>query len=425
MISSRWLAVALLAGAACNASGAGPGTATVVPRDAPAPSAPPVVADPGDPAPMGSAANAPDFGVEEMAPMPARCNELGAQFEKIVPSVVVLVDRSKSMFEAGGQSVRAQLWDPLEEALTNTSDGVIPQLQSEVRFGFTAYNSDFSNPAAATCPNLASVPISLDNGTSIASAYAAAGMAPAPNSTYYKWETPTAESVRAVTAELTGFAQPGPKYILLVTDGNPDRCGEPDPQCGQDDAIAAVQAAFAAGITTYVVGIGDVATATNDANSGCWGRCGALHLQDLANAGVGLPVLRNTDPAYLNNCFNGTTRRDANGRQLYLASYVDDPLAAGSAQFFAPSGRSALRDALSSILSGVRSCTFSLTQQVRTGKEATGNVLLDGAPLVYGAADGWLLENGTEVELQGAACSRLQKDVENLEIYFPCEAYIR
>src|SRR5262249_24932837 len=145
------------------------------------------------------------------------------------------------------------------------------------------------------------------------------------------------------------------KYILLVTDGNPDRCGEPDPQCGQDDAITAVQAAFAAGISTYVVGIGDITAATND--PGCWGRCGPLHLQDLANAGAGLPVLRNTDPNYLNNCFNGA-RRDANGKQLYLGSYVDDPLLAGTASFFVPNGRAALRDAIASILSGVRSCTF-------------------------------------------------------------------
>jgi hypothetical protein len=420
MIFRRCATLALLAGAACNASGARQGTATVLPQETPSSSPAPVVPDPGDPAPLGGGASAPDFGVEEMATMPARCNELGAQFEKIVPSVVVLVDRSKSMFEANGdKTVRAQLWDPLAEALTNPSDGVIPQLQSEVRFGFVAYNRD--DQAPATCPNLQSVPVALDNGAAIATAYTAAGVVP---TNYYKWDTPTAESVQAVTAQLSALSEPGPKYILLVTDGNPDRCGEADPQCGQDDAIAAVQAAFVAGITTYVVGIGDVAAA-NTTDSGCWGRCGALHLQDLANAGVGLPVLRNTDQNYLNNCFNGTTRRDANGKQIYVASYVDDPAAAGTAPFFVPSGRAALRDTLSSILSGVRSCTFTLTQQVRAGKEATGNVLLDGTPLVYGAADGWLLENGTDVQLQGAACTRLQKDVENLEIYFPCEAYIR
>jgi hypothetical protein len=147
-------------------------------------------------------------------------------------------------------------------------------------------------------------------------------------------------------------------------------------------------------------------------------------LQDLANAGIGLPVVRNTDPDYLNNCFNGA-RRDASGTRIYLASYVEDPLLAGSAPFFAPTGRAALRESISRILSGVRSCTFTLSQQVRSGKESTGNVLLDGAPLVYADPDGWLLTNGTDVQLQGAACTQLQNDVENVEIFFPCEAYIR
>jgi hypothetical protein len=375
--------------------------------------------NPTDPAPLPSS-TAPDFGVEPTDTAPARCNELGAQFEKVVPNVVVLVDRSKSMFEADGQSVRAQLWDPLADALTNASDGVIPQLQSEVRFGFVAYNRD-ADQAVAACPNLQNVPIGLGNSAAITTAYTAAGVVPA---NYYKWDTPTGESVQAVTAELLALPESGPKYILLVTDGNPDRCGEPDPQCGQDDAIAAVQAAFSAGITTYVVGIGEVLTASGAAD-GCWGRCGPLHLRDLANAGTGLPVIRNTDPTYLNNCFNGTTRRDANGKQIYLASYVDDPTLAGAAPFFAPAGRTALRDTLSSILSGVRSCTFTLTQQVRAGKEGTGNVLLDGVPLSYGDPNGWLLSNGTDVQLQGTACAQLQRDVENLEIFFPCEAYIR
>jgi hypothetical protein len=413
--------VALLAATAvgCNASGTPKGTTTVIP---PGTRAEPVQPDPPDPlapAPTPDTENTPVFGVDPSESMPERCNELAAQFEKIVPNVVVLVDRSKSMFENDAGSVRAQLWDPLEDALTNASDGVIPQLQSEVRFGFAAYNRDAAATVAA-CPSLARVPIGLGNGAAIASAYSAAGVVP---NDYYKWDTPTAESVQAVTAELMAFPESGPRYILLVTDGNPDRCGEADPQCGQDDSIAAVQAAFAVGITTYVVGIGDIAITDTNPTSGCWGRCGPDHLRDLANAGMGLPVLRNTDPTYLSNCFNN--RRDANGVQQYVANYVDDATLAGQAPFFAPAGRSALRDTLANILSGVRSCTFTLTQEVRAGKESTGNVLLDGVALSYADPDGWVLAGGRDITLQGAACERLQNDVEDVEIYFPCESYIR
>jgi hypothetical protein len=135
-------------------------------------------------------------------------------------------------------------------------------------------------------------------------------------------------------------------------------------------------------------------------------------------------VLSNTDQNYLNNCFNGA-RRDALGVRQYLASYVEDPLLAGAAPFFVPSGRAALRDAIASILSGVRSCTFTLKQEVRAGKEATGTVLLDGEAVEFGSPDGWTLTGGSEIELQGAACSELQGDVQNVEIFFPCESYIR
>jgi hypothetical protein len=226
-----------------------------------------------------------------------------------------------------------------------------------------------------------------------------------------------------MTEQLVAFPEPGPRYLLLVTDGNPDRCNEADPQCGQDDAIAAVQAAFAAGVTTYAVGLGDAALAGNAAAAGCWGRCGALHLQDLANAGVGEPVIRNTDPEYLNNCFND--RRDANGVQQYVATYADDATLAGAAPFFAPSDAAALRDTLASILQGVRSCTFTLSEEVRAGRESTGTVRLDGQNLGFDDPNGWTMVGSTDVELRGTACDRVQNEVRSLEISFPCESYIR
>lgn len=345
------------------------------------------------------------------------CNELAVEFERIIPTVSVLVDRSRSMFVSNEQVTRDQLWDPLFEALTDTTAGVIPALQEDVRFGFTAYNRDAAL-GDASCPNLETVPIGLNNAEAITSAYAAAGVEPA---NVYKWDTPTAESVRAAAAELVAFAEPGPKYLLLVTDGNPDRCNEADPQCGQDDAIAAVQEAHLAGVTTFVVGLGEVAGV--GAAAGCWGRCGALHLQDIANAGTGQPVLRNTNQNFLNNCFNG--RRDAMGVQQFVATYVDDAAAAGSAEFFAPADGAALRDTLGGILRGVRSCTFSLSQAVQQGSEATGTVQLDGEDLSFGDPNGWTMLNPTDVQLTGQACERIQDDVRNVDISFPCESYLR
>lgn len=412
-----WVALSALA---CSASGGGGQEVTSQGGSGGAPVLAQGGSDVAPPVPGAETVNPSGFNVDEPGMADNRCNELDVQFEKIVPTVAVLVDRSKSMFEANGNTaVRTELWDPLFDALTNAADGVIPALQADVRFGFTAYNRD--DAAGATCPNLQTVPIALDNADAISAAYAAAGVLP---TNYYKWDTPTAESVRAVTQQLVDFAEPGPKYILLVTDGNPDRCTEADPQCGQDDAIAAVQAAFAAGITTFVVGIGDVATAVaNPDQAGCWGRCGPLHLQDLANAGTGAAVLRNADQNFLNNCFNN--RRDLNGLQQYVATYVDSAELAGAAPFFVPSGRADLRAVLGQILSGVRSCTFVLTETVRPGQESTGAVLIDGEALSYGAADGWTLTDGTNVRVTGAACERVQNEARSVDISFPCESYIR
>ncbi|HKO90653.1 MAG TPA: hypothetical protein VJU61_05850, partial [Polyangiaceae bacterium] len=197
-----------LLAAGCSASGSSTEGSTVIPPGVTAEPAREVTQQtPGQPVAPATPVGDPSFSDEDIEGVQDRCNELGAQFEKIVPSVVVLVDRSKSMFENNSGPVRAALWDPLADALTNATDGVIPLLESEVRFGFAAYNSDAAQVTAA-CPSLASVPISLDNGAAISTAYAAAGVVP---NGYYKWDTPTAESVRAVTAELTQLAEPGPK----------------------------------------------------------------------------------------------------------------------------------------------------------------------------------------------------------------------
>jgi hypothetical protein len=74
--------------------------------------------------------------------------------------------------------------------------------------------------------------------------------------------TPTAEAITAATEYLKTLNDDNDKFILLATDGEPN-CG-PNPNTGQPDigtddvagASAAAQAAYDAGISVYVVGIG-------------------------------------------------------------------------------------------------------------------------------------------------------------------------
>src|SRR5690606_23607575 len=115
------------------------------------------------------------------------------------------------------------------------------------------------------------IDIETGNLDSIVALYDEVSVDPAstgPDPQTYKGETPTGEAIRAVIPVLDSDRAPGPKFLLLVTDGEPDTCATPDPQCGQDESIAAVQEAYEKNIKTFVVGVGEI---------------GLEHLQDLAN----------------------------------------------------------------------------------------------------------------------------------------------
>ena len=173
-----------------------------------------------------------------------------------------------------------------------------------------------------------------------------------------------------------------------------------DPNCGQDRSISAVQAAFAKGIRTYVIGIGsDV---------------GAEHLQSLANAGAGLPVSLGSQKNWLQySCFV----QPANLRGTYAETV------AVNAPYYKPVDESALSGALKTIIGSVRSCKFMLKGFVDLKLADQGQVVLDGRALVHGNADGWRMNGQTELELLGAACTDLQTKAQALSVAFPCRAF--
>jgi hypothetical protein len=233
----------------------------------------------------------------------AICNELTIVPTPVVPTVLLLVDNSSSMFEKDQNKAGAIApWDLLYSTLM-ADTGIVKSLQDKVRFGFTSYKG---NPAAQmnetdpACADLKSVSYALNNFDAINTTYKALGTEWMPGT---KWETPTGHAFARAATDLAALTTdpPGPKNIILVTDGNPNTCQIVDPQCGQDLSIKAVQDAFAAGIRTYTIGIGEVITG----NVGCepaWGRCGPDHLQDLANAGLGMPVMQPPEQFVWQNC---------------------------------------------------------------------------------------------------------------------------
>lgn len=149
---------------------------------------------------------------------------------------------------------------------------------------------------------------------------------------------------------------------MLATDGVPDSCSIPNPNNDTDrnttrlEATAAAQAAYALGIETYVISVGD--------------DVGAAHLQDMANAGTGMAI-------------GGAT----------------------NATFYTALNPTDLITAFDDIIAGVRSCVLTLDGSVGAGGEASGSVSIDNQVLEAGVD--WRLNDPSTIEILGAACEGL------------------
>jgi hypothetical protein len=288
------------------------------------------------------------------------CADVNVLVNGLTPTVQLVIDQSGSMTENFGGQDR---WDAVYNTLMG-QDGIVDRLDEEVRFGLSLYTS-FGGNDGGTCPVIAGVPPALGNYGAIDAQYGPA----VPEE-----DTPTGEAINAVAAQLRNFTEPGPKIIILGTDGEPDTCAEPNPQNGQGLAVQAAQAAFDSGIRTFVISVGD--------------DVGAEHLQDMANAGVGL------DP-------NGTENAD-----FYVA------LNAGE-----------LSSAFDQIVGGVQGCVFTLQGEVDPAKGSQGLVKLDGDDLQFG--DDWILLDGKTFEIIGARCDQLQDgNPHQVSAVFPCGTVI-
>jgi hypothetical protein len=336
------------------------------------------------------------------------CNDLTVATKEVTPTVLLLVDNSSSMFEPADK-----LWNPLYNVLMTKDTGIVDSLDEKVRFGFTSYRgSSMANDPA--CPNLFEVDYKLGNFDAIDNLYK---KQTAEYTQGTKWETPTGAAIKKAAEKLLAYKAdpPGPKYILLVTDGNPNTCVALDPQCGSDESIKAVQDAKAMGIGTFAVGIGDVIAA----NVGCqpeWGRCGPLHLQDLANAGQGLPVAAPPDQLKYQAC---------TPTQMLAATYAGAAETPGAAKFYTAANAAELETAIKGLLNSVVSCTYDMDATV-VGNAALGTVIVNGMPATYNDPNGWKLEdNKTQVTLQGTACDSFKSmPGSELKVSFPCKVAV-
>jgi hypothetical protein len=306
------------------------------------------------------------------------CGDVLVRFEPRAPTVFILADRSRSMFEQG-------LWEPLKAGVLSA----VQRLERDVRFGFSAYTGE----QGGTCPELSAIANSATReGAIIRDAYDAIG-APA-----YKGETPTALALGEVSRLLDAAQASGRSFVLLLTDGEPDLCDDDNLKCARDALVAAAQEAYASGIGTLVVGVG------GDQGD-------RAHLTDVANAGAGQPVLDQQGSA-LDHCPAQATYGSQGGSARFYEPDLVDPQATS--------------DLLSTLIATLRSCVFDLQGGLAIDPSAVANGLveLDGIGLPYADPDGFRMNSPSELELLGGSCERLRQPDARVWIEFPCDAVL-
>jgi Mg-chelatase subunit ChlD len=386
--STLLCSLALLSGVAagCGAGGGGSGTADG--------SGLPVtgggVLDPNSMMPGDGLTDAPSFGGEIDS---VGCSQLNISFEAQTPTALLVVDRSSSQWENN-------TWEPMKRGIL----GVVNDVQADIRVGMVTYTGQNGGACPDLFPPMTQVSFDKNNFPTVETTLNSIAQ-PA-----YKGETPTAATIQQALPVLLADASPGQKVMLLVTDGDPDFCNDPDRVCAMDAVVGAVQNAYAQGVPTAVFGLSNAALSVQ-------------HLRDVANAGSGQPVAL---PQGVNNVQDLEARCRNNPVGSLRGTYSPQ---GGNAQFFQANGTDevALGQALNAVIYGIRSCIFELDGAVEINPDRVGGarISIDGNPtLVYGDPNGWQLRTPTQIELLGSACQQI-RDPRTIGIGFdfPCEVF--
>lgn len=328
------------------------------------------------------------------------CQDAEVNFVPQTPTVFVLVDRSTSMFP--------NYWDKLKEGVLQ----VIQSLQGDVRFGFGAYTGFEGEGSLFETQGT----IAENNYAAIKSFYDQLGH---PGK---KSETPTAYAVQWATDLLLKDESPGDRFILLVSDGQPDYNDDIGNECGVDGLIGELQRSYEQGVRTLVFGIdGNIEKENFDyfAQAG-WG--------EKPNWASGLGDEHNHPRARCSYSPNWKEHYDsfaAAGRNS-IGQYSQVP---GTQKAVLNADPLALAGQIRSAVEGLKSCTFDLGRsdvEVDLAQAHLGEIFVDGSrnpePI---PADQWEMLSPTILELKGEACENWQKpDVTEFFAGFPCEVLV-
>ena len=349
----------------------------------------------------------------------AGCQHVEVNFVPKIPTVFVLVDRSNSMFTPDNKT-QVISWDPLKAGVLS----VVKQLEGQVRFGFGAVTGQIGG----MCPIFSSIAPALNNASAITGLYQPLGKVEGDDG-----QTPVIMALPLVKALLDQPGNDGDKYVLFVTDGEPDFCDNGDSKCAMDAVVGGVQKLAAEGIHTIVFGIGSSIIQTSGA-----------FLQALANAGQSLPTPlgfgATTNPQDLCYACKGVppwlaqwptgTMSDANCMTTGAQSLGTYGTATTNATVYHPDAadQAALTAQIASVVSGIKSCRFDLGGDISVNLDllAQASVSIEGQKLPLAQDNGWRMNSPTQVELVGSACATWN-DPKNshIDFNFPCDIIVK
>jgi hypothetical protein len=344
------------------------------------------------------------------------CQQVEVNFVPKTPTVFVLVDRSDSMFVPDSKT-QVVSWEPLKTGVL----AVVKDLEAKVRFGFGAVTGQ----QGGMCPIFESIAPALNNAAAISNVYPA-GRVPGATG-----ETPIIQVLPLVKDLLMQPGNDGDKYVLFVTDGEPDFCDNGDSKCPMDAVVGGVQTLAAAGIKTFVFGIGSSIIAESGA-----------FLQALANAGAGLPTAtpfgatsKEQDVCYackgvqpwVAQWATGTMPDCATPGQQTLGTYGT---AATNAKVYNPdpAKQDDLRKEIESAVSGIKSCVFDLGGDIYVNLDLLdrATVAIEGVKVPLAPDNGWRMNSPTQLEFVGSACTGWKDDPTKSKINFdfPCDIIV-
>jgi hypothetical protein len=339
------------------------------------------------------------------------CQTGGAEFAPKVPTVLLLVDRSGTMFKDAGNP-----WGVLRDSVLK----VVADLNDQVRFGFVAVTGE---QAAGMCPLLDEILPADSNYEAVKAKYVSLS---AP----VKGESPGMRGLERAAEILAADTTEGDKYVMFVTDGEQDFCNDGDFACPTDSVVHRLQTLAAQGFKTFIFGLPMTST---DAQAQARY---PLVLQAFADAGAGAavaPVLPPGGTGPINIFYNcqGVPEWQAEalaagrGAMQTLGTYA---AASGGTKVYTPdpTNEMALTQEIRNVLSGVKSCVFDIGGDIKViqSRLDEAHVYVEGVevPLDTGGANGWHMPTATQIELVGSACENWRLPQNNkIDWDFPCQ----